>query len=113
DSVTGPNLRAIRAPPMFVISSESSHHSGTNVMEAEVDSLIRSSVPIMTTVTTITSTVDPASFAKKKLVKPSLFCADSSSASGTDPITGVFSDLTGSDFLVGAIRTVIDPDTDL
>nr|GEZ80239.1 transposase (putative), gypsy type [Tanacetum cinerariifolium] len=83
-------------------------HSGTNVMEAEVDSLIRSSVPIMTTVTTITSTVDPASFAKKKLVKPSLFCADSSSASGTDPITGVFSDLTGSDFLVGAIRTMVD-----
>ncbi|GKE23119.1 hypothetical protein Tco_1434631, partial [Tanacetum coccineum] len=70
-----------------------------------------SSVPIMTTVTTITSTVDPASVAKEKPVKPSLFCADSSSAGGTDPNTGVFSDLTGSDFLVGAIRTVINPDT--
>ncbi|GJT19056.1 hypothetical protein Tco_0877762 [Tanacetum coccineum] len=31
----------------------------------------------------------------------------------TDPIIGVFSDLTGSDFLVGVIRTVINPDTDL
>nr|GEW62796.1 reverse transcriptase domain-containing protein [Tanacetum cinerariifolium] len=34
-------------------------------------------------------------------------------AGGTDPATGVFSNLTGSDFLVGAIRTVVDPDTDL
>ncbi|GKA99082.1 hypothetical protein Tco_0827019, partial [Tanacetum coccineum] len=61
DFMAGLNLRAIRAPP-------------------------RSSVPIMTIVTTITSTVDPASVAKEKLVKPSLFCVDSSSAGGTDPI---------------------------
>nr|GEW96649.1 hypothetical protein [Tanacetum cinerariifolium]GEY87706.1 hypothetical protein [Tanacetum cinerariifolium] len=33
--------------------------------------------------------------------------------SGANPNTGVFSDLFGSDFLVGGIRTVIDPDTDL
>nr|GEX20770.1 hypothetical protein [Tanacetum cinerariifolium] len=88
DSVNGPNLRVIGAPP-------------------------RSFVSIMTIVTTITSTVDPASVAKKKLVKPSSFCVVSSSAGGTDPTTSVFSDLTGSVFLVGAIRTVIDPDTDL
>nr|GEY91925.1 hypothetical protein [Tanacetum cinerariifolium] len=50
---------------------------------------------------------------KKKLVKPYSFCVDSSSSSGTDPTKGVFSDLTGSDFLVGPIRTVINPDTDL
>ncbi|GKE58327.1 hypothetical protein Tco_1497512, partial [Tanacetum coccineum] len=49
----------------FVISSDSSHHSGTNVAKAEVDSLIS------------------------------------------------FSDLIGSDFIVGGIRTVISPDTDL
>ncbi|GKF91941.1 hypothetical protein Tco_0275642, partial [Tanacetum coccineum] len=30
-----------------------------------------------------------------------------------DPNTGVFSDLSGSKFLVGGIRTVIDPNTDL
>nr|GEU90293.1 hypothetical protein [Tanacetum cinerariifolium] len=35
------------------------------------------------------------------------------SAGGTDPTTGVFSNHTGSDFLVGAIRTVINHDTDL
>nr|GEZ07885.1 hypothetical protein [Tanacetum cinerariifolium] len=92
---------------------DSSHHSGINVAEAEVDSLIRSSVSIMTTVTTITSTIDHALVTKKKLVKPSSFCVDSSSSGGTDPTKGVFSDLTGSDFLVGAIRTVINPDTDL
>ncbi|GKD79039.1 hypothetical protein Tco_1341660, partial [Tanacetum coccineum] len=57
--------------------------------------------------------VDPASVAKEKLVEPSLFYVDYSSAGGTDPTTGVFSDITGSDFLVGAIRTVIDPDTNL
>nr|GEV12381.1 alpha/beta hydrolases superfamily protein [Tanacetum cinerariifolium] len=113
NSVAGLNLRAIGTPPRFVVSSDSSHHSGTNVAKAEVDSLVRSSIPIMTTVTTITSTVDPASVSKKKLVKPSPFCVDSSSASGTNPTTGVFSNLAGSDFLVGAICTVIDTDTDL
>nr|GEU59428.1 transposase (putative), gypsy type [Tanacetum cinerariifolium] len=108
DSAAGPNLYVIRAPSRFVISSDSSHYSGTNVAEAKVDSLVRSSVSIMTTVTTITSTVDPALVSKKKLVKPSLFCVDSSSAGGTDPTTGVFSNLTGSDFLVGDIRTMVD-----
>ncbi|GKB09072.1 hypothetical protein Tco_0837384 [Tanacetum coccineum] len=113
DSVAGPNLRTIVAPQRFVISSDSSHHSGANVAEAEVNSLVRSSTPIMTTVTTVTLMVDPALVAKEKPVKPSLFSADSSSAGGADPNTSVFSDLTGSDFLVGGIRTVINPDTDL
>ncbi|GJZ64938.1 hypothetical protein Tco_0621634 [Tanacetum coccineum] len=113
DSVAELNLRTIGASQRFVISSDSSHHSGPTIAEAEVDSLVKSSAPIMTTITTVTSTVDPASVAKEKLIDPSLFCADSSSAGGTDPTTGVFSDSTGSDFLVGAIRTVIDPDTDL
>ncbi|GJS77621.1 hypothetical protein Tco_0727502 [Tanacetum coccineum] len=72
-----------------------------------------SSVLIMTTATTITSTVDPTSVTKEKFFKPSPFGAGSSLAGGTDPTTGVFLDLTGSDFLVGVICTVIDPDTDL
>nr|GEW39905.1 hypothetical protein [Tanacetum cinerariifolium] len=45
----------------------SSRHSGANVAEAEVDSLVRSSVPVMTGVTTVTSTVDPALVVKKTL----------------------------------------------
>ncbi|GKE50158.1 hypothetical protein Tco_1481416, partial [Tanacetum coccineum] len=113
DSVAEPNLRTIGASQRFVISSDSSHHSGPTIAEAEVDSLARSFVPIMTIVTTVTSTVDPALVAKEKSVKPSLFSADSSSSGGAKPYTGVFSDLTGSDFIVGGIHTVIDPDTHL
>nr|GEW57164.1 cytochrome P450 81E8-like [Tanacetum cinerariifolium] len=86
DSVAEPNLHTIGAP---------------------------SSTPIMTTATTVTSTVESTLVAKEKPVKPSLFATDSSSAGGADPNTGVFSDLTGSDFLVCGIRTVIDPDIDL
>ncbi|GJS77212.1 hypothetical protein Tco_0727093 [Tanacetum coccineum] len=71
----------------FVISLNSSHHSGTHIAETEADSLIRSSTPAMTTATTVTVTVEP--------------------------IPCGFSDLTGNDFLVGDIRTVIDLDSDL
>ncbi|GJV82478.1 hypothetical protein Tco_1522376 [Tanacetum coccineum] len=52
DSVAEPNIRA-------------------NVAEAEVDSLVMSFVPIMTTATTVTPTVDPTSVAKEKPVEPS------------------------------------------
>ncbi|GJW13513.1 hypothetical protein Tco_0017646 [Tanacetum coccineum] len=88
DFVAGTNLRTVSAPQ-------------------------RSSVPIMSAVTTVTSTVDHALTAKEKTVAPSLFVAGSSSAGGTEPITGGFSDLTGSDFLIGGIRTIIDLDTDI
>ncbi|GKA52064.1 hypothetical protein Tco_0745260 [Tanacetum coccineum] len=92
---------------------DSSHHSGPTIIEAEVDSLVRSSVPIMTTAITVTSMVDPALIDKEKPAKPSLFFADSSLAGGADLNTSVFSDLTGSEFLVGGIRTVVDPNADL
>nr|GEX64924.1 hypothetical protein [Tanacetum cinerariifolium] len=106
-------LRKDHGIPSGTYVGDSLHHSGTNVAEAEVDSLVRSFVSIMTTITTIISTVDPTSVAKEKLIEPYSFGAGSSLAGGTDPTTGVFSDLTGSDFLVGAIRTIINPDTDL
>ncbi|GJW06595.1 hypothetical protein Tco_1569018 [Tanacetum coccineum] len=86
---------------------------GANVMEAEVDSLVRSTVPLMTTVTTVIPPVYSAAITKEKTVKPSLFGAGSSSAGGTDPTSGGFSGRVGSDFLVGGIRTVIDSDSDL
>ncbi|GJY86229.1 hypothetical protein Tco_0500255 [Tanacetum coccineum] len=113
DSVVGPNLRTIGASQRFVISLDSSHHSDTNVAEAEVDSLIRSSASVMMIVTIVTLTVDIVATTKEKSAKPSLFSADSSSAGGANLNTGIFSDLSGSDFLVGGIRTVINPDTDL
>ncbi|GKF82510.1 hypothetical protein Tco_0244166, partial [Tanacetum coccineum] len=62
---------------------------------AEVDSLARSSIPLMTTITTITATVNPTLVVKEKIAKPYLFSTDSSSASGPDPNTGVFSNLSG------------------
>nr|GEX72700.1 hypothetical protein [Tanacetum cinerariifolium] len=113
DSVAEPNLGTIGAPQSFIISLDSSHHSGLTIAEAKVDSLVRSYTPVMTTATTVTSMVDSTLVAKDGTVKPSLFATDSYSAGGADPNTGVFSNLSGSDFLVGGIRTVIDPDTDL
>ncbi|GKB19207.1 hypothetical protein Tco_0853130, partial [Tanacetum coccineum] len=112
DSVAGLNLQTISALQRFVISSDSSHHYGANIAEAEVDSFARPSVPIITVATTVTLTFGPATVIQEKTVKPSVFAADSSSAGG-DPNAGVFSDLTRSEFLVSGIRTVIDPEFDL
>ncbi|GJX31565.1 hypothetical protein Tco_0241420 [Tanacetum coccineum] len=90
----------------------SSHHSGANIAEAEVDSFARPSIPLMTVATTVTSTVDPATTVKEKFVESSIFGGDSSGG-GADHTVGGFSDLTGSDFIVGGIRTVISPDVNL
>ncbi|GKA41029.1 hypothetical protein Tco_0733622 [Tanacetum coccineum] len=111
DSLVGANLRTIRAPQRFIISSDSSHHSGANIAEAEVDSLIRPSIPLMTMTTTVTSTVDPTTNAKEKLVESFVF-GDGSSL-GADHIVGGFSGLTGSNFIVGGIRTLVNPDADI
>ncbi|GJV07474.1 hypothetical protein Tco_1345130 [Tanacetum coccineum] len=113
DTLAGANLRTVTAPQRFVISSDSSHHSGTHIAETEADSLIRSSAPAMTTATTVTVTAGAATVVKETVVKPSLFATGSSSVGGTESIPVGFSDLTGNDFLVGDIRTVIDPDSDL
>ncbi|GJX66106.1 putative gypsy type transposase [Tanacetum coccineum] len=59
-SATRLNLRTIGPPPRFVISSDSSHHSSANIVEAKVDSFAMPFVPLMTVATTVTSTVDPA-----------------------------------------------------
>ncbi|GJV84458.1 hypothetical protein Tco_1524356 [Tanacetum coccineum] len=96
---------------VFVISSDSSHHSGANIAEAEADSFARPSVPLMTMTTIVTSTVDPTTTAKEKFAESSIFGGGSSS--GAEHTVGGFSGLTGSDFIVGGIRTVVSPDTDL
>nr|GEY85674.1 hypothetical protein [Tanacetum cinerariifolium] len=51
--------------------------------------------------------------AKEKLISASVFGGDSSSAGESHPISGSFSNHTGGDFLVGGIRTVVDPDSNL
>nr|GEY16710.1 hypothetical protein [Tanacetum cinerariifolium] len=113
DSVTGLNLRTIDAPQRFVISSYSSHHSGANIAKTEVDSIVRSSAPAIATVTTVTAAVDAVTTADRVPVEPSLFGVSSSSTSRTDSILGGFSDVSGSDFLIGGIRTILEPDSDL
>ncbi|GJV31126.1 hypothetical protein Tco_1391526 [Tanacetum coccineum] len=111
DSLAGANLRTIRAPQRFVISSDSSHHSGANIAEAEADSFIRPSVPLMTMTTTVTSAVDPTTTAKDKLAESSIF--GDGSYFRADHTVGGFSGFTGSDFIVGGIRTVVNLDTDI
>ncbi|GJT84839.1 hypothetical protein Tco_1066556 [Tanacetum coccineum] len=113
DSLAGASLRTIGAPQRFIIFSDSSFCSGTHVADTEVDSFIRFSAPAMTTATTVTETAGDATVVKETVTKPSLFATASSSADGTEPTLGGFSDLTGSDLLVGDIRTIIDPDSDL
>ncbi|GKF58696.1 hypothetical protein Tco_0172233, partial [Tanacetum coccineum] len=93
DSVAKAYLRTISAPQRFVISSDSSHHSGANVVEAEVDYVVRSSVSMMTAATTVTFKVDPATTVKEKFVESSLSGGGSSSAGGADHTIGGFSDL--------------------
>ncbi|GKF10387.1 hypothetical protein Tco_0048313 [Tanacetum coccineum] len=110
--MTGLNLRIVSAPQRFVISSDSSHHFDANIAEAEGDSFARPSIPIITAATTVTLTSGPAAVVQEKIVKPSVFAVDSSFAGG-DPNASVFSDLTGSDFFVSGIRTIIDPEFDI
>ncbi|GKD32464.1 hypothetical protein Tco_1247973, partial [Tanacetum coccineum] len=51
DSMAGANLRTITASPRFVISSDSSHHSGANIAKGEVNSFARPSILLMTVAT--------------------------------------------------------------
>ncbi|GJS91235.1 hypothetical protein Tco_0773871 [Tanacetum coccineum] len=113
DSVVGANLWTIIPVQRFVISLDFSHHSDANIAEVEVDSFAKPSIPLMTVTTTVTSTIDPATTVKEKFVRSSVFGGGSSSAGGADHTVDGFSNLTGSDFIVGGIRTVISPDTDL
>nr|GFB87291.1 hypothetical protein [Tanacetum cinerariifolium] len=90
DYVPGLNLRTIGAPQRFVIFSDSSHHSGANIAEAEVDSIVRSSAPTMATVTIVTAITDADATATRAPVAPSLFGVGSSSTGRTDSVPGGF-----------------------
>nr|GEV88825.1 putative transposase (putative), gypsy type [Tanacetum cinerariifolium] len=105
DFVTRLNLRTIGAPQRFVISSDSFYHSGANIAEAEVDSIVMSSTLAFATVTTVTAAVDAATTADRVPVEPSLFGVGSSSTGRTDSVPGGFSDVSGNDFLIGGIHT--------
>ncbi|GJT19654.1 hypothetical protein Tco_0878360 [Tanacetum coccineum] len=97
-------------------SEHSSYHSGANIAEAKVDSVVRSSVPIIATVVTATAdvaTTTKEAPAKEAPARPSLFVVGSSLAGGTDLVPGGFSDVSGSGFFFGGIRTVVDQEFDL
>nr|GFA67658.1 hypothetical protein [Tanacetum cinerariifolium] len=85
DSITGLNLQTIGAP---------------------------SSAPAIATVTTVTAAIDVDAMATRAPVAPSLFDVGSSLTGRTDSVPGGFFDVSGSDFLIGGIRTVVDPDSD-
>nr|GEX12292.1 hypothetical protein [Tanacetum cinerariifolium] len=113
DFVPGPNLRTIGAPQRFTISSDSSHHSGANITKAKVDSIIRSSALAIETVTIVTAAIDTEATTTRAPVAPSLFGVGLSSTGRNDSVPGGFSDVSGSDFFIGGIHTVVDPDSDL
>ncbi|GKD76638.1 hypothetical protein Tco_1339259, partial [Tanacetum coccineum] len=82
----------------FVISSDSSDHSGTNVVDAKVDSVIRSLAPPSPLMTTTVTTTDvagalsaPAPGAGAKpmpQVQPYLFLDSSSTGAGGPDVAG-------------------------
>ncbi|GKC87048.1 hypothetical protein Tco_1147697 [Tanacetum coccineum] len=108
DSMTGPSLQTVGPSVRFVVLSDSSHHSGAKSADPEVDSLVRSAVPVMTEATTVatiaTTVVILADVGKdKSTLYPSVF-GSSSSSEKTDRTLSLFTGRSGSGFAAGSIR---------
>ncbi|GJS01662.1 hypothetical protein Tco_0318170 [Tanacetum coccineum] len=108
DSVTGPSLRTVGPSARFVVLSNSSHHSATSSAGPEGDSFVRSTVPVMTeatVVTTIATTAAiPADVGKDKSAPhPSAF-GSSSSSKKTDRTLSLFTGRSGSGFAARSNR---------
>ncbi|GJX91490.1 hypothetical protein Tco_0344816 [Tanacetum coccineum] len=108
DSMTGPSLLTVGPSTRFVVLSDSFHHSGAKSADPEVDSLVRSDVPVMTEATTVatiaTIVAIPADVYKDKSAPhPSVFCS-SSSFEKTDRTLSLFTGRSGSGFAAGSIR---------
>ncbi|GJW54100.1 hypothetical protein Tco_0098185 [Tanacetum coccineum] len=97
DSVTGPSLRTIGPSARFVVLSDSSHHSGANSADPEVDSLVRSAVPVMTEATIVATPADASK--DKSAPHPSVF-GSSSSSEKTDRTLSLFTGKSGLWFLM-------------
>ncbi|GKD50929.1 hypothetical protein Tco_1279905, partial [Tanacetum coccineum] len=108
DSVTGPSLRTVGPSARFVVLSDSSHHSATNSAGPEGDSFVRSTAPVITeatAVTTIATTVDiPANVGKDKSAPHLSVFGSSSSSEKTDHTLSLFTGRSGSGFTAGSIR---------
>ncbi|GJZ68256.1 hypothetical protein Tco_0631496 [Tanacetum coccineum] len=61
DSVIGSSLRTVGPSVRFIVLSDSSHHSGAKSADPEVDSLVRSAIPVMTEATTVTTSATTVS----------------------------------------------------
>ncbi|GKD02641.1 hypothetical protein Tco_1177615, partial [Tanacetum coccineum] len=90
DSISSPNLETKPTAVRFVISSDSSHYSGTHVVDVEVSYLVRSAVldpPVMTAAVTTTAVVETHLVSVPKVtvkpMNPTLF-GDSMYTSGHD-----------------------------
>ncbi|GJU82621.1 hypothetical protein Tco_1284986, partial [Tanacetum coccineum] len=108
DSVTGPSLRTVGPSARFVVLSDSSHHSGAKSADPEVDSLVRSAVPVMTEATTVTTIATmgaiTADVGKNKSVPhPSIF-GSSSSSEKTNHTLSLFTRRSCSGFAAGSIH---------
>ncbi|GKF22117.1 hypothetical protein Tco_0074439 [Tanacetum coccineum] len=112
DFVTGPSLRIVGPSARFVVLSDSSHHSRAKSADPEVDSLVRSIAPVMTTATTVTAFVSSVATTaptaidagkNKDVPVPSVF-AGSSSSDRTDRTLSLFIGRSGSEFAAGSIR---------
>ncbi|GJU20535.1 hypothetical protein Tco_1153877 [Tanacetum coccineum] len=121
DSVTGPSLRTVGPSARFVVLSDSSHHSGAKSADPEVDSLVRSVAPVMTTATTVTTFVSSVAATaptaidagkNKDVPAPSVF-AGSSSSDRTDRTLSLFTGRSGSEFAAGSIRAGENTDVNL
>nr|GFB65374.1 hypothetical protein [Tanacetum cinerariifolium] len=116
-AVQNAEVRGEPIPTMpFVTSSVSAipeREGEGHTDSAEANFFARPFVLVLTATTSITLTVDPIVVVKEKFFKPSLFAAESTSVGRTDPAMAGLTDLIGSDFLVGGIRTVINLDSDM
>ncbi|GJV54162.1 hypothetical protein Tco_1449903 [Tanacetum coccineum] len=107
DSVTGPSLRTIGPSTRFIVLFDSSHHSGAESADPEVDSLVRSAAPVITEATTVatvaTMVAIPTDVSKDKSAPhPSIFCSSSSSEK-TNRTLSLFTGRLGSGFAAGSI----------
>ncbi|GKB01378.1 hypothetical protein Tco_0829422 [Tanacetum coccineum] len=107
NSVSGPNLRTKPTGVRFVISSDSSHHSGTHAANVEVSSLVRSTIPdppVMTAAVATTAVIETSLVSVPKVkvnpINPALF-KDSISISGHNvagPSSPIHPDLSADSF---------------
>ncbi|GJX00497.1 hypothetical protein Tco_0184410 [Tanacetum coccineum] len=108
ETLTVPSIANYRSPVRFVVLSDSSHHSGAKSADLEVDSLVRSVVPVMTKATTMT-TIAPvvailADVGKDKSVSHQSVFGSSSSSEKTDRTLSLFTGRSGSGFVARSIH---------